>query len=268
MVVQRLPILLYHSVSDVAAPSYRPFAVSPARFAEHLSVLSRRHFAPLTVAQAVESRLPGRSLPPQPIVISFDDGLEDFLTGAMPVLEHYGFPATLFVATGYVGKTAKWLGNLGEGDRPMLDWNQLSGLSARGIELGAHTRTHLQLDVISLKQAWAEIVGSKVDLETALAIDVKSFAYPHGYSTPTVRKIVSDAGFTAACRVRHAVSTTNENPFALSRIVVTEEMGEEALLAAVEGESVPVAPPTDALPAAGWRLVRQIDKRLRAGVGN
>ncbi len=268
MIAQQLPILLYHSVSDVASPSYRPYAVSPARFAEHVSVLSRRHFTPLTVAQAIESRRPGRSLPPRPIVISFDDGLEDFLTGAMPILERHSFPATLFVATGYVGKTAKWLGSLGEGDRPMLDWTQLSGLAACGIELGAHTRSHLQLDVIGLKQAWAEIVGSKVDLETALSIEVTSFAYPHGYSTAAVRKIVSDAGFTAACRVRHAVATTNENPFALSRIVVTEEMDEEALIAAIEGESVPIAPPTDALPAAGWRLVRQLDRRLRAGVGN
>ena len=268
MIVQQLPILLYHSVSDVASPAYRPYVVSPARFAEQISILSRRHFTPLTVAEAVESRLPGHSLPPHPIVISFDDGLEDFLTGAMPVLERYDFPATLFVATGYVGKTAKWLGNLGEGNRQMLDWKQLSGLAARGIELGAHTRTHVQLDVVSLEQAWAEIVGSKVDIETALSIVVKSFAYPHGYSTAAVRKIVSDAGFTSACRVRHAVSTTTENPFALSRIIVTEEMDEEALVAAIDGESVPIAPPTDALPAAGWRFVRQLDKRLRAGVGN
>lgn len=265
MVAQHLPILLFHSIADDVARPYRPYTVTPRRFAEQLEVLSRRGFSALTVRQATDAIRAEQPLPPRPIVISFDDGLRDFLTGAMPILEDFGMPATLFVTTGLVGKTAVWLRNLGEGQRPMMDWHELSTLPARGIEIGAHTRTHPQLDILNLPQAWAEIVGSKVDIETVLSIEVKSFAYPHGYSTPAVRKIASDAGFTSACRVRHAVSTSTEDLFALSRIVVTEEMNEEELIAAIDGDTVPIAPPIDRIPATGWRLVRRLDKILKSG---
>ena len=60
-----------------------------------------------------------------------------------------------------------------------------------------------------------------------------SFAYPFGYFSPTVRRIVEDAGFSSAVAVKYALSSTNDDPFALSRLIVSADtslMGFAALL--------------------------------------
>src|SRR5690606_25141007 len=136
-----VPILMYHSVDERCAPAYRRWTVSPERFAGHLSVLRDRGYVPLTLAELVRRRQSG-SLPDNAVAITFDDGLADFGRHALPLLERFGFASTLFVTTGYVGATARWLAELGEGERPMLTWDEIAALPQRNVEVGAHTHTH------------------------------------------------------------------------------------------------------------------------------
>jgi peptidoglycan/xylan/chitin deacetylase (PgdA/CDA1 family) len=182
----------------------------------------------------------------------------------MPILEHFGYKATLFVVAGRVGQTADWLGPLGEGQRPMLDWPALRDLASRGIEIGAHTMSHPQLDILPPALAKQEITDSKALLERELAHPVSAFAYPHGYANPTIRALVAAAGFHTACRVRHALSATSENRFALSRIIMTEDIDDAALATLLAGHGLPVAPPVDRLVSSGWRWVRRLDRAIRS----
>lgn len=258
-----IPILLYHSVDTVCADAYRRWMVRPEEFRAHLGALADASYSPITISSLAELIRDRKPIPPRTVAITFDDGLSDFVTGAMPVLEQFGFPATLFVVSGLVGRTSAWLSPLGEGQRPMLDWSDLRQVAATGIEVGAHSVDHPELDILSAGAAFEQIRSSKLALEDGLGRAVRTFAYPHGYSSKRTRALVRRAAFEAACRVRHALSSPDEDPFALSRIVVTSEVGPRTLLDLMEGLRLPIAPPSDRLIGTGWRVVRRLRGNLQ-----
>ncbi|QOF70863.1 polysaccharide deacetylase family protein [Aminobacter sp. SR38] len=260
-----VPILVYHSIDTSCAAPYRRWMMLPDDFERHMQVLAEGGFRPVTISALATIFREKRPLPPRTVCITFDDGLQDFLIGAMPILERHGFAATLYVVSGLVGKTSQWLASSGEGDRPMLGWGDLRALACEGIEIGAHTVSHPQLDILSASDAAREIHDSKLALEHGLKRPVHSFAYPHGYSSRTTRALVRGAGFTSACRVRHAMTTTTEDPYTLSRIVMTSEIGPAELRRMLTQPVLPVAPPADRLVASGWRMVRRFQHMAHAG---
>ena len=253
-----VPILLYHSISAQATSQYRQWAIRPDTFAAHMAYLHSRHYTPMTVTQLAQAMMTGSArLPDRPVVVTVDDGLADFYTGALPVLAHYGFPATLYVTTGFVGGTSRWLSRVGEGLRPMLTWSQIADVQASGIECGAHSRSHPQLDILSPAAARDEIVHCKSALEQRLGQQVATFAYPHGYYSAAVRRLVQEAGYSSACAVKHAMSATTDDRFALARIIVTDTDDGDGFGQLLAGRGLPVAPVRERVRTRGWRVVRR-----------
>jgi O-antigen biosynthesis protein len=255
-----VPILLYHSVDSKAAEAYRRWAVTPAAFERHMAIIRDEGMTPLTLSQFV-----GRtSAIHRPVLITFDDGLHDFITGALPILQKYKFPATLYVTTGHVGRTASWLACLDEGDRPMMNWQDIRHASSCGIEIGAHTQNHPNLDLLPYAKATAEIAGSKQAIEDNLDNSVTSFAYPHGYSTKPIRAFLKQTGFTSACSVKHALSSTIEDCFTLSRVIIENATTDAQFKSILNGQSLPIAPPNDTMKQFIWRQVRRFRTRHEA----
>ncbi len=259
-----VPILLYHSIDTYTGTNdYKRWAVSPAVFDAQMKWLSENDYRPVTVS-TLASLYDSGEVPPRTVAVTFDDGLRDFLTGALPILERYGFAATLYVVTQLVGATSRWLTDLGEGNRPMLTWDEVRLIADHGlIECGAHTLTHPELDILSPRAAGKEIRASKAELEEHLGRQVGSFAYPHGYSSPTTRRLAREAGFTSACRVRHAISSPDEDRLALSRIIMTSDIDTEQMGPLLTGETgLPVAPPVNGIAMFGWRVARYLRHSL------
>ena len=257
-----LPILLYHSVDWERPDGYGRWVVTPARFEAHLSAVRDEGFLPITVEAFAMARASGERLPARTVIITFDDGLVDFLYGAMPILSRFGFPATLYVTSGYVGGSARWLADLGQGDRLMLSWKQIASLAEAGIEIGAHSISHPQLDLLGRERTLSEIVGSRKAIEAAIGRPVRTFAYPHGYATGMTKRIVEDAGFLAACGVRHAFSSSREDRFRLSRIIVDQSMGAREISQFLAGKGLPVAPAAFRPAVFGWRQARRVKQLL------
>ena len=257
---QPVPILMYHGIAQGDADRW---TVPTSVFAEHMKWLAERNYRPVPVSLLMAARNGSLPLPPRTLAITFDDGLRNFATDALPILQQYNFPATIYIVTGYIGKTASWSRPKRAGP-PMLSQREIRAIAEHGIECGAHTHSHPQLDIISPMAARTEIRRSKADLEDCLGHRVESFAYPHGYASLRVREIVHQEGFTSACRVRHALSSSREDPFALSRIIMTSGIGVADLGRLLTGDGLPVAPPVDRMLATGWRWARKAQAKLQA----
>lgn len=253
-----IPILMYHSVGEECSKGYRRWMVSPAQLEAQLLATRDLGYHFVTVSELMRIRTGGDHSRTRIAVVTFDDGLADFASGAAPVLDRLGVPATLFVTTGYVGETARWLADLGEGSRPMLSRADIKALARCGIECGAHSHTHPQLDLLDVTTIAREIFTSRDLLGDWLGAMPASFAYPHGYSTRAVREIVAQAGFSSACRVAHALSGPDENSYALSRLIMTADIDEPALAKILTGNDICTSPPSDSLSIRVWRLVRRM----------
>lgn len=253
-----IPILLYHGVSEHSSPDFRRWVIHPDDFDAHMRYLHEQDYTPLTVSQLVAA-IDNASIAAisRPVVITFDDGFADFYENALPILKKYDASATLYIVTRFVGGTSRWLAFAGEGERPMMTWEQVAEVDAQGIECGAHTCTHPQLDIISTKIAWEEIVQSKTVLEQHLGHEVPSFAYPHGYYSRSVRAMVQRAGYASACAVKHAMSVTDDDRFALGRIIISNDTSVSELGVLLEGQGIPVAQKRERYQTTLWRLVRR-----------
>ena len=239
-----VPILAYHSLSRHSTAPFRRFTLDPGLFEDHLAFLAERGYRTLTVSELVEKRAHGERLPPRPVVLTFDDGFADFHSHALPVLERHGMTATLYVITGYVGGTSGWMRADGEGDRPILSWEQLDDIARHGIECASHSHTHPQLDVLPVEQMRAELLAPKQMLEDQLQVSVSSFAYPYGYHSAAVREASAAAGYHSACAVAEQVSGDDDR-FAIPRLTVPAGTDTDGLAALLERD----------LPNATERLV-------------
>lgn len=251
---------MYHSVSQQADSRYHRWCVSPQRFEQHMSVLANGGYNVLTISDLVDQMTSNIPLPSHCVALTFDDGLQDFITDAAPVLKRFGFPATLYVVAGHIGQKSAWLSNLGEGSRPMLKESELRKLVDQGIEIGGHSINHPELDILSTDEAMFEIRESRIELERIIGQPIRTFAYPHGYASKITRNLTRDAGYSSAVRVCHALSTPGENIYGLSRLIITEEFDDHAFLNLIQGHHVPIAPKQKRLAADCWRIARRVRK--------
>jgi peptidoglycan/xylan/chitin deacetylase (PgdA/CDA1 family) len=253
-----IPILLYHSISEDASTRFREWSVGPGLFTAHMQYLQTRGYQPITVTQLAAAMTEAdRLLPDRPVVITFDDGFADFYTEAFPILRHFEFSANLFVVTGLVGCTSRWLSRAGEGDRSMLSWDQIKTIVSGGIECGTHGHTHRQLDTLSPAAVRDEVACSKALLEDNIGQEVRAIAYPNGYHSAEVIRLVKQAGYSVGCAVKNAMSAMSDDRYALSRIIVRADTGVEELAALLAGRGLRVAPVGERIVTKGWRFVRR-----------
>jgi peptidoglycan/xylan/chitin deacetylase (PgdA/CDA1 family) len=253
--VRRVPILLYHSVSDSPSRALRDFTVTPATFARQLAAIAATGATTLTVSQYLAA-LDARTLPERVVIITFDDGFADFYDHALPALGEHALACTLYVATGFLeGRPA-----LRVPRRPpdrMLEWRQLHELTAAGIEIGAHSHSHFHLDTLSREVARDEIGSCKTLLEQELQQPVPSFAYPNGHSSPAVKRIVINAGYDSACGVRNALSWEHDDRFRIARLTVRSTTDDDTFRAWLAGRAANIAPSRELLKTLAFRAYRR-----------
>jgi len=257
-----VPILNYHEICPLDTASNR-LAVTPQAFAAQLEYLVEQGFTTFTASAIAAALATGGPLPARPVVLTFDDGFADFHERALPLLRQYGCTATLFVTTGWIADAKQ----RAAGPEParMLTWSQIVEAASDGIEIGAHSHTHPQLDQLGRKKLRAELIVSKKLLEDRLGTSVPGLAYPFGYSRLVVRRAAIEAGYVYACAVANAMASPKHDPLALPRLTIKASIDKEKFANAVGGRSLSKIYSIDHMLTKGWAVVRRT-KAIVTGV--
>jgi peptidoglycan/xylan/chitin deacetylase (PgdA/CDA1 family) len=198
-----VPILLYHSIPDQGFPGNR-YEVPAVHFEQQMRRLREWGYETISIQQLVQSLYTGGSLPRRPVVISFDDGYQDVLDNAYPIMKRFGFTGTVYIVANRLDSNG------------FLNKEALKYLLEEGWEVGSHGMTHTELTQ-NHNLVRREILQSRLDLNNALDIKVFSFAYPFGSLDAYISSKVYDYGYRAGVGVGTLVDHSAGVVYNLSR---------------------------------------------------
>lgn len=227
------PILAYHRT---CSPTQYGIDITPDVFETQIRWLAENGYASTTLNNLHQRKK---------IVITFDDGHKDTFTTAFPILKKYGFTATIFLNTSFLGKTY-WV----EGRRPdkvtwneqqpahfdaksptsrvysFMTWEEAAELKDAGWDIGSHGVTHPFLTDLAPAELKAELENSRRQISEKLSVNPQFFCYPSGDNNAAVRQAVKAAGYQGAVlsKSHYDLFYHWHDPFALDRIGVWNDV--------------------------------------------
>jgi peptidoglycan/xylan/chitin deacetylase (PgdA/CDA1 family) len=227
------PILMYHAIdSDIHFQGHPYFetVTSPLNFKRHLMLLKELGFSSIGLNESIASATE-RSL-----LISFDDGFEDFYSQAFPILQETGYSAVVYLPVRFIGKNSKGI----EG-RQHLNWNQVRELHRWGVSFGSHSIDHLDLACQSPQELKKQITFSKSEIENQLGAPIISFSHPFAFPDgdrnyiKRYRSELFDAGYRHGVTTKIGLSRPSDDPLLQRRIPCNEYDDNSFLLAKLHG---------------------------------
>lgn len=184
-------IFIYHRFDESRYPSTN---ISADVFSQQLEYLRQQNYQVLALNEVVRRIAAGEPLPEKAAALCADDAYLSFAEVAMPIVRQYGYPITLFVNTGALGRHG------------YLSWEQIEQLQAEGVEIGNHTDSHPYL--VERKggedlAAWRLRVASDIKkaqqlFKRHLGYAPETIAYTYGEYSDEVVAVVKELGFKAA----------------------------------------------------------------------
>ena len=220
--LQPVPILMYHVISTAPADApYPDLYVSRTDFAAEVAWLAGHGYHAVTLERAFDAWRGAATLPPKPIVLSFDDGYLSDVKNALPILKARRWPGVLNLE---VRNLQPVWGIRPPGVRKLL---------AAGWELDAHSLTHPDLTKLDAAALRNEVAGSRAAIRRRFHVPVNFFCYPAGRYNQAVIAAVQRAGFLAATTTRYGLARPSEL-YTLARVRVNAADGARGLAAKLE----------------------------------
>ncbi|MDK1473571.1 polysaccharide deacetylase family protein [Streptomyces sp. 549] len=189
-------VLMYHSVTDYTEDPYR-VTVTPRTLDRQLAWLTRHGLRGVGVGELLRARAAGRGA--GLVGLTFDDGYQDFLERAVPLLHRHGCTATVFVLPGRLGGDNAWDP---EGPRkPLLTADGIRAAADAGMEIGSHGILHLDLTRADDRALSEETARSREELRNLTGTAAEGFCYAYGAVDPRAVRAVRDAGYDYACAI-------------------------------------------------------------------
>jgi peptidoglycan/xylan/chitin deacetylase (PgdA/CDA1 family) len=208
-----VPILEYHELGEAPADApYPELYVERPDFRHQLEWLDEHGYQAITLEQVEEAWYDGGTLPPKPVVLSFDDGYRPQFTFALPQLGKHGWAGVL---------------NLKAEGSDLYESN-VKAMIAAGWELAAHTIHHLDLTELDSEQLEEEVAGSRGILQDEFHVPVRDFCYPAGRFDETVIAAVEKAGYVGATTEIPGYAD-RDAPYELARLEILGSTGVSGL---------------------------------------
>lgn len=196
-----IPVLGYHSVDRLNSH----ISISPEMLDAQMAELAACGFTGVSLTRFLDACSHDESPPAKTVVLTFDDGLRNFLEEAAPVLARHGFTATNFVPVDCIGASAAWYPSCGLATLPCLSWDELRELATAGMDVQSHGRSHRWLTRIPAEAMRRDIAESRVLMEQELSKKVDCFCYPFGDHNAACVDAVREAGYRAAVTVEQGL---------------------------------------------------------------
>ena len=213
---QLVPILVYHNIS---AQDQGKLSIASKTFDAQIKQLHADGFDTLSLADFVAFTAGRRQLPRRSVLLTFDDGYKSFVQYARPILKDYGFGATLFVYSDFIGAGSA------------LSWQELRSLSEQGFDVQAHSKTHGNLrrkegesEAAYAKRIEAELAFPLTLYKKNLPRPVDALAYPYGEMDDDLIPYVVKYGYSVAFTVRRQSNAAFVSPLKISRSQIYSEM--------------------------------------------
>jgi peptidoglycan/xylan/chitin deacetylase (PgdA/CDA1 family) len=208
-----VPILMYHVIAPPPASApYPELYVKPADFRGQMRWLSAHGFHAVTLRRVYDYWEQGSTLPPHPVVVSFDDGYHSQYEYALPALRVLHWPGVLNLLVNNTKPV--W------GLRPGL----VRALIAARWEIDSHTINHLDLRTLGAVQLRHEVADSRKILSREFHVPVDFFCYPSGRFDATVVAAVKAAGYLGATTTQPGLADP-AHLYTLSRVRVNGSDG-------------------------------------------
>ena len=227
-----VPILMYHSVADDGPAELAPYRVPIGHFKEQLRYLRRHGYHSITLEEWKAAIATRRPLAGRPVILTFDDGYEDFARNAWPLLQRAGFSATIFVVTDKVGGLADWDVAVSK-PLKLMGWKELRQLAGGGVEIGSHSASHADFSVVPPGEVRKEGDRARATLRGKLRLDVNIIAFPWGRADDRARAALTECGYTVGLTTWGGRSTLADDPMNLPRIEIFGDDDTETFAAKV-----------------------------------
>lgn len=209
-----LRVFLYHRISD----DPDPLALSPAKFRAQMEYLASNGVRAVDAVTALDQLYAGE-LEPRTVALTFDDGFQDVLDNAQPVLAELGFTATVFVATAVIEGEARY--TWAPPDAATASWSEIRRMEASGVlRFEPHSRTHPDLRRLDDAEAQEEISASKVELEQQIERETYAFCYPAGHFGLREPELVRESGLRYAVTCEPGLNTAETDPYLVHRVQI------------------------------------------------
>lgn len=220
-------VLFYHRINpytfhDLGAVS-RELTVQPDMFEAQMRYLARNNYRTLKLEEFCRMMAGTQAIDAKAVLITFDDGYEDNLLWAAPLLAQFGFSAVVFIVSDFIGKSTAdvWPNSDPTALGMFFNEAQISDWKRAGFEIGSHTKTHPLLTTLPVEQQLDELSASKNALEVRFGDPIQSIAYPGGDFDQVTAGCVFEAGYSLAFTTIPGVNRPSHSMMSICRTEVS-----------------------------------------------
>jgi len=195
---RQIDILMYHSISDRGGAT----AIGPDVFAMQMEILAASGVPVATLDQLADGVLSAE----RSVILTFDDGFQDFADTAWPILARHGFPAMVYLPTDHLGGVEGWRG-IASPPRSLMGWDTIRGLAKEGCHFGSHTLSHPALTTLPDADLEQELTRSRQIIEDRLSRPIRHFAPPYGLAGDREQAAIRRAGYVTSVSTRLGTAT-------------------------------------------------------------
>lgn len=209
----RIPILMFHHVRDPRPFSnmiQRNLSVSPGKFRSDLDWLKNNGYQVISMDD-LEAVLTGQMVvTKKPVILTFDDGYEDNYKEAFPDLKARSMTGTFYIITDFVNHSG------------FMTKSEIKEMSQANMNIGSHTKIHVDLARVSEDRQTKELSGSKTFLTETLGKEIDDFCYPSGRYNQSTINILRNLEYKTATTTKFGFAVPGVNFLQLPRVRMNE----------------------------------------------